>query len=194
MDSSLTGSLHLYIGPMYSGKTSKLISNYDEVDSFGIEQIVIDYDEKLNNGYKLDNLYNHDNKTVQCYKTTDIYNIYNIPNFSNIKIIHINEGQFFKDLYNTIIQLVEYYNKTVYIYALDGDFNRDKFGDILDLIRICDTVIKLNGKCKICNKPSLFSHRLNHSNQQIEFNDDKQPSYIPLCRKCYLKKILENPR
>jgi thymidine kinase len=41
-------------------------------------------------------------------------------------------------------------NKKVYVCGLDGDFERKKFGSILDLIPLCDKVRKLTSLCSIC--------------------------------------------
>ena len=51
--------------------------------------------------------------------------------------------QFFNDLYDFILE-VEKTNKIVIISGLDGDFQRKPFGQILDIIPLCNSVIKLN--------------------------------------------------
>jgi hypothetical protein len=62
---------------------------------------------------------------------------------ANSKVILINEGQFFPDLLNFVNELLKY-NKKIYICGLDGDFERKKFGQIIDLIPLCDKVEKLS--------------------------------------------------
>ena len=64
----------------------------------------------------------------------------------------INEGQFFENLYETVLNLVEKHNKQVYVCGLDGDFKRNKMGEILDLIPISDKVVKLKSRCSICGE------------------------------------------
>ena len=44
------------------------------------------------------------------------------------KVILINEGQFFEDLFDWVIMMVEIYKKDVYVCGLDGDFKRNEFG------------------------------------------------------------------
>ena len=81
--------------------------------------------------------------------------------------------------------MVENHNKIVYICGLDGDFKREKFGEILDLIPYCDKVTKLNSFCSKCRngKKGLFSCRVSKETEQVVIGSD---NYKPLCRKCYL--------
>jgi thymidine kinase len=98
----------------------------------------------------------------------------------------INEGQFFDDLYDCVIDMLKE-NKQVYIAGLDGDFERKKFGQILDLIPHCDEVTKLTSLCSICKngKPGIFSLRLSRETKQTVVGSD---NYIPVCRNCYNSK------
>ena len=58
----------------------------------------------------------------------------------------------------------------------------NKFGKLLDLIPLCDTVTKLSATCVRCNKPAIFSKRLSTEEQQIVIGSS---NYAPMCRKCY---------
>jgi thymidine kinase len=80
--------------------------------------------------------------------------------------------------------MVENHHKSVYICGLDGDFKRQKFGQILDLIPYCNRVEKLNSLCAICKngKPGIFSHRITQEKDQVVIGSD---NYQPLCRTCY---------
>ena len=100
----------------------------------------------------------------------------------NYDIILINEGQFFPDLYESVCKLVETHKKIVYVCGLDGDFKRNKFGKMLDLIPLCDNVTKLSATCVSCNKPAIFSKRLSTEEQQVIIGSS---NYSPMCRGCY---------
>jgi thymidine kinase len=188
-DAVISSKLYITIGPMYSGKTTQLILNYNLINkSLYNQQIVIDYDFNTSNdnsNIETVKLYSHDKKFVDCIKLHNFNDIYKL-NLTNIKIIHINEAQFYSNLKDIVLDLLENKNITIYIYALDGDFKRKKFGEILDLIPYCDSVYKLSGKCYYCNSVSIFSHRIVNSSEQILENNDNNPSYIPVCRYCYI--------
>jgi thymidine kinase len=72
---------------------------------------------------------------------------------------------------------------------LDGDFERKKFGTILDLIPLCDKVRKLTSLCSTCKDGTLaiFSMRLTKEKEQTVVGSD---NYIPVCRKCYTNNSL----
>jgi thymidine kinase len=122
---------------------------------------------------------------------TKIRDAWNSREFINSDVVLINEGQFFSDLNDAVLEMVDFYKKKVYICGLDGDFKREKFGSILDLIPYCDKIIKLQSLCSICKngKPAIFSHRLTREDSQILIGSD---IYIPLCRNCYLTETREN--
>jgi thymidine kinase len=105
---------------------------------------------------------------------------------SQYDTILINEGQFFSDLYENVLDYVEKFNKEVYVFGLDGDFLRNKFGDILDLIPYSNTVEKLSALCANCRNGTLgnFSYRLSKEMEQMVIGADD--IYKPLCRNCYI--------
>jgi thymidine kinase len=97
----------------------------------------------------------------------------------------INEGQFFKDLYDCVDIIVNEKKKKVYVCGLDGDYKRKKFGSILDIIPLCDDIVKLKGICKECFfKESIFTNRITGEKEQTLVSSN---NYNSLCRKCYNK-------
>ena len=74
--------------------------------------------------------------------------------------------------------------KKIYVGGLDGDFERKKFGQILDLIPLSDKVTKLTSLCSICKDgtPGIFSKRITTETEQTVVGSD---NYIPVCRTCY---------
>jgi len=83
--------------------------------------------------------------------------------------------------------------KIVLISGLDGDYKRNKFGEILDLIPHADNLIKLNALCAICNNgteaPFTWKYSEYQTDSIIDISVDK---YIPLCRKHYISESNKN--
>ena len=177
------GSLNIYIGPMYAGKTSKLIEIYEECLSNDEHVTVLTHSAEIR--YSIDKLSTHDQKKISCFKYNNMKTFVDIQKESikTTDVILIDESQFFGDLYEQVLPLVNVLHKRVYIFGLDGDFQRNKFGQILDLIPHCDTVHKLQSICAGCGEPAIFSHRTNNSSEQILVGSDT--IYQPLCRSCY---------
>jgi len=173
------GSLHVVLGPMFSGKTTRLIHIYHARKYIGKKIAVINYSEDKRYHTKM--LSTHDQVMIPCIQISQLAGFDCSPYDS----ILINEGQFFGDLYTHVLDYVEKYDKEVYIFGLDGDYLRNKFGSVLDLIPYSDSVEKLTALCSTCRDGTLahFSHRLTGELEQLVIGAD---NYNSLCRKCYL--------
>ena len=183
-------SLHLILGPMFSGKTSKLLEIYEQCVLSNISVIVINHSSDVR--YSDNMLSTHDKKMIPCIFANTLYELLNDNHIhkANVlasKVILINEGQFFIDLYDWTKEMVEGHNKKLQICGLDGDSNRQKFGQMLDLIPLCDKVIKLRSLCAICKNGTKapFTLRTIHSNEQVLIGSED--SYKPVCRRCYIQ-------
>jgi len=177
----MSGYLELIFGPMFSGKTTYLINKYNQCLQNNNTVAVINFaDDKRYNDTMLSS---HDKVMIPCIFTRTLSTIINTEEVTCSDIILINEGQFFDDLYESVVCLVEKLNKRVYICGLDGDFKRKKFGTILDLLPLSDKITKLAAKCDKCNGSAIFSHRITNERQQVVIGSN---NYVPLCRSCYL--------
>jgi len=192
------GYLEIILGGMYAGKTSRLVEIYNQCKFCNIPVVVINH--SIDNRYHEELLSTHDQVKIPCIKTDNLFDVW--ANFINLEedislvprvkdklkvatsnVILINEGQFFPDLEEFVKSLL-LNNKKVYVCGLDGDFERKKFGQILDLIPLCDKVTKLTSLCSICKNgtPGIFSKRITSEKKQTVVGSD---NYIPVCRKCY---------
>ena len=201
---SITGYLELILGPMFSGKTSRLVEIYKQCKFCNISVTVINH--TIDNRYDDELLSTHDKVKIPCIKTERLSDVW--TNSIDIEadlntsprvqdkfkvgksdVILINEGQFFEDLYEVVVEMLKR-DKKVYICGLDGDFERKRFGTILDLIPLCDKVTKLTSLCSLCKNgtPGIFSMRLTNETDQTVVGSD---NYIPVCRKCYSNKNIQ---
>lgn len=186
------GYLELIIGPMFSGKTSRILEIYKQCKFCNIHVAVINH--VMDNRYDDDELSTHDKIKIPCIKAKSLTKIWtNETNYENIvysnlrkaSVILINEGQLFEDLFDNVNDMINC-GKKVYVCGLDGDFKRNKFGSILDLIPLCDKVTKFTSICSLCKNgtPGIFSMRLTNEKEQIIIGSN---NYIPVCRECYNK-------
>lgn len=192
------GYLEIILGCMYAGKTSKIVEIYKQCKFCNISVTVINH--SIDNRYDEELLSTHDKIKIPCIKTDRLFDIWidnfdmehNVQHIPRIKeqfqiasssVILINEGQFFPDLEDFVKKLLEH-GKKVYVCGLDGDFERKKFGQILDLIPLCDKVTKLTSLCNLCKNgtPGIFSKRITSEKTQTVVGSD---NYIPVCRHCY---------
>jgi thymidine kinase len=170
--------LEIIVGPMFSGKTTHLVGLYEKYKEAGISVLVVNY--SADKRYHDSMLSTHDKIMIPCIFTEELTDV--IDKIADADAILINEGQFFPDLLDVVESLIDHSNKRIHICGLDGDFKRKKFGQIVDLIPLCDTITKLHAKCCNCNHPGIFSHRVTHETEQVVIGSS---NYLPLCRRCY---------
>jgi len=174
------GYLKIILGCMYAGKTSKLIHICKMMEFSNIPTMVINYEE--DNRYDTEKLSTHDNIMIPCTKTNKLLSL-KIP--ENIKVLIVNEGQFFPDLYEFVSNNLKI-GKNIYVCGLDGDFKMEKFGQMLDIIPLCNEVEKLSAICALCKngEKAFFTKRITKEKSQkvIGLNN-----HLPVCRSCHQK-------
>lgn len=174
------GRLDLILGSMFSGKTTRLIGLYNEFKNKNINVIAVNFADDTR--YHKTMLSTHDNVMIPCIQCHSLNEILHTADVKNSSVILINEGQFFQDIFEVSVKLVETLQKHVVICGLDGDFKRIKFGRLCDLIPFCDSIIKLHASCS-CGEKAIFSHRITNEVEQVVIGSS---NYIPLCRTCYI--------
>jgi thymidine kinase len=196
----MENSIDLIIGPMYSAKTTELIRRLTIYAELGLKVLYINscLDDRSDS---IKEVFSTHNPTLQ-FADLSIANIHSIKTqkLNNIlsnaclyDIIGIDEGQLFIDLKTFTLALVERYNKKVIIAGLNGDFKREPFGELLNMIPYCDNIIKLSPFCQSCAEkmPKIlrqapFTKRICSDLKTVVIIGGKT-SYIPVCRECYLK-------
>ena len=97
----------------------------------------------------------HDKVQLKCLSLKNLNDIKEDEEYKNSDVIFIEEGQFFKDLFDFVTHAADIDNKTVYVTGLDGDFKREMFGDICRLIPHAENITKLKALCAICKDGTL---------------------------------------
>jgi thymidine kinase len=176
--------INLYMGCMYSGKTSELIKECRKAQLIKKKVLTINY---IDDNRYLEGSYavSHNMDKVECIKVNKLADI-SLNYIKQIDCIFIDEAQFYPDLLEYVLLWGEKYKKNVYIFGLISDFKRKPFGQILDLIPYCDKVNKLDALCIKCNDgtEAFFSHRLTNEEEQSVIGAS---NYISVCRKHYFE-------
>ena len=177
----------LIYGPMFSGKTTKLIEIYKEMLAQKKNCIAINYE--LDTRYGKNKIISHDGLAIDSYSITNIDDFINNSAtkelISSADFIFINEAQFFESILENVLYLTNILKKNVVLCGLDLDYKRQKFGTMMDLLSKATNVFKMTGKCVKCNGTSCYSHRTVASYFQILIGTTE---YIPLCETCYIRE------
>jgi thymidine kinase len=179
------GYLKLILGPMFSGKSSKLIELIRKYKIINYKLLIIK--NAIDNRYSNDSkIISHNKDSEPCISISNLNNIFQDQILSNkyfeSKVIFIEEAQFFKDLHNFILSALKD-DKIIYVVGLNGDSNQLNFGEIHKLLPVCDDIELLKACCKICmdETPALFSKRIIQREEQVHVGGVDE--YIPVCRK-----------
>ncbi len=190
------GYLDVVIGPMYSGKTSYLLRDMNIFSIMGAKILYINHilDTRAD-VFSTHNSMIKDNINEDNLKTIKIENLYDLYDMcKDFLVIVIDEAQFFKNLKNFVLDMVEKEGKRVIVAGLSGDFKRQVFGEVLELIPYCDRITKLSAFCKICArdkkmKDAHFSYKFiddSNDNNTNNISVGGYEKYMPLCRECYI--------
>ena len=180
----MSGELNLVIGPMYSGKSTELLRIYNKFKR-NYKILVINHSSDTRYGSNSVNTHNKD--SIKSISTDELCTIDMGLKIIDNDIILLDEGQFFGDLYDFCKEIVEKHNKIVYVFGLSGDSCRKKFGQILDLIPICDNIKHLKSICNKCENVRNASFTLRTSNNLEQVSVGGNDEYMAVCRECWLK-------
>ena len=177
--------IELILGCMFAGKSEELLRRTSRYTAIGKKVLLINH---VNDTRTDESIKTHSNQKTNAIKINELMSLLETDLFKEAYVIGIDEGQFFTDLYS-FVSTAEKYNKIIIISGLDGDYNRKPIGEVLSIIPLCDSVIKLSAYDMIDKDGSsaIFTHRIGNDTQQILVGDSNK--YLALSRKNYL---LEN--
>ena len=178
--------LHLIAGPMFSGKSSRLIYYIRKYKTLDYSLCVVK--PTIDDRYDAFNVCSHNQEKETCnlLATDQLASIVDLPEYKESKVVLIEEAQFFTGLVDTVKRILDQDKKMVYISGLNGDCNRNVFGEIHLLLPLCSSVEFLNALCMKCKDgtPAIYSKRNNTDSTQIIVAGNDM--YESVCHNHYL--------
>nr|CAD1837724.1 unnamed protein product [Ananas comosus var. bracteatus] len=156
---SSAGEIHVIVGPMFAGKTTALLRRVQMT---------------------------HDGAKMPCWALAELSMFRDklgAEVYDKLDVIGIDEAQFFEDLYEFCCSAADHDGKIVIVAGLDGDYLRRKFGSVLDIIPLADTVTKLTACCQLCGRRAFFTLRKTKETQTELIGG--ADVYMPVCREHY---------
>jgi thymidine kinase len=197
-------SITLIIGSMYSGKSTTLLS-YEKKFTVAKKNFVCinhsfdtryrdevsgrsqrDQDPKIPNDESFGSIITHDNiksssKTIICQ---NLHSLNSILDLNELDAMIIDEIQFFER--NDCISFLEEWankGKIIICGGLSGNFKKEPFETVSNIISIADHIIHLKSICSVCGNDGIYSKRLSKNEDLIVVGSDD--IYQPRCRKCF---------
>lgn len=181
---ALSGRIDVIFGPMFAGKSSELLKRVEALENAGKKTTLVKSDRDTR--YSKNEIATHDGIARRCHAVNTLAELRSAvgESYESVDVIAIDEAQFFPDLLDFCTEASDHDNKQVLVAGLDGDFKRQRFGQVLDLIPVSDSVTKLTADCAYCGQPALFSLRIAaDQRQEVVGGADK---YAPVCRHHYV--------
>jgi len=189
------GKLTLILSSMYGGKSSALFRLLETL-GYATRCLYINHASDI----RSKQAFSTHNKTLDTYHLSnnlnaDMVKVSKLSELSDdfiskYQVVCIDEIQFFSDLNECVRRWVDILAIEIYAAGLNGDYKRNLFGQVHELLPFADEITVLRDTlCSICSekgirKPALFTKRINDtSGVQIEVGND---NYIPVCRFCFL--------
>lgn len=178
-------SLTLILGPMFAGKSSELLGTIRKYTAIGWPVLVLTH--SIDTRYSQEpQIVSHDSEKFPAIGISNLETVFDMETYRNAKLVIVEEAQFFTPLKTWILQMVEQDKKDVICVGLDGDAERKPFGELLELVPYCDSVVKKHAFCRRCATPTpaIFTYRKIQQLNQVHVGG--ADIYEPLCRKHYL--------
>jgi len=176
------GFLHIIFGPMFSGKSTKLINEINTLKMYKKNILIINSDKDIRVSHNF--IKTHNDIQYKAIKLNDLDETKVSIIIKKYDTVCIDEAQFFPNLIIFVKKLLEF-NIHIIVTGLNGDTNQNKFGHIIDLIPLANKIDKLSGICTLCNDgtPGDFSILKKNQEKKEQILVGGDDMYQCVCRK-----------
>jgi thymidine kinase len=174
------GKITLLLGPMFSGKSSILLSEIDKATIAKIPCCIVRPKTDTRE------FFTHSKWEFSDFDSYNVDDLKDVPS-DKYDVICVDEGQFFKSLYHSVDWASK--GKRVFISALNGDRYQGEWKVTQQMIPLVDEIIFLKAVCSRCGSyEASFSYKVNDTSaDQVDIGGSAE-SFIALCRACLLKE------
>lgn len=178
-----SGNLNLIIGPMFSGKSTILLTRYRRYQIAGKRCLLVKYAKDRRYDGSEEMLITHDQlsyKATSCHQLEDIKSL-----VKHYDVVCIDEIQFYPDA-SVFCEQWANEGKIVEVCGLNGDYRRQPFAQISLLIPLAEHISFVTAVCRDTAKEAPFTMRLsNESEQEVIGSTDK---YQAVSRERYFQE------
>lgn len=181
-------SIDLIVGPMFSGKTKELLHRIRLLEMNPANRVVCITHTDDERYSRRGEIVSHNGDSHPAIPLNVLVPFVSDERYRTATHIIIEESQFFPDLFPFATRAADAHQKQIICAGLDGDFKREPFGQVIDLVPHCDSIIKLRANCSKCSeaRTAIFTARMRgHGSDQVYIGGKEV--YRPFCRRHFIE-------
>jgi thymidine kinase len=183
------GKITVIVGPMYSGKTTELLS-FAEIYQLGKKKYQI-FKPLVDNRYKMEEIHSHSGmkeKAIPVSKSREA-----LASITDEKAVFFDEIQFFDKELAEVAKVLRHKGKDIICAGLDMSFKENPFETTALLLCLADEVIKKRAVCHECGEYNgVISYKYVDDDSEIDVGGFEK--YFAVCLDCYRKLTEGAPR
>jgi thymidine kinase len=174
----------LYTGPMFSSKTTRLLSRIDRCKYQ--KKTVVSFKPKKDNRYTVDDqIVTHNDLHMQCYTVEDGKAILETvsSSASTVDSVAIDEIFMIPGASDACIELFRK-GYDVYVSSIELSFSGQPFEEVLKIMPYCTQIIKCSAVCAVCQKDARYTYKKvdNEISGKDEIQVGGEEIYEPRCQ------------
>jgi len=180
------GKLTVISGPMFSGKTGKLVAMVEVFTHMGYKVLTLKpvIDQRYSSK---EEIHSHDHRTSNAViiDGESVEEVLDLIHSKHVNKVIIDEAQFFER--TKIIQIIQNLLKQgidVYAAGLMYDYKRQPFGAMPVLQGLADETLELFSVCQKCGAIARHSERTHGGKRTIDVGSADK--YIAVCERCHI--------
>lgn len=182
-------SIRVFQGPMWSGKTSALISAIRDAQIKVGDEHVIAVKHSRDDRYDATEIVSHNGVRCKAIAVPELKLLEHIIEYyPHITHIFVDEAQFFPDT-PEFCRRMRKMDRHITIAGLDLDFRREPFLPMLQTASVSNSSETLHAECADCGSSAPFTHlfKANSTPKDTNIIIGGADKYMPLCEACYDK-------
>ncbi len=152
----MRGDLKVFYGPMFAGKTSRMIEEVKKYDSFSAVK------PNLDDRYSEIDIVSHNGLKIPANSVPvdEVYDLVKGFDYDELSVVGFDEAQFFEEEVCDAVDYVLEKGVDVVVAGLDTDFRKEPFGSMPELKEMSDYFEKLYAECEVCGDDAGYTQRI----------------------------------
>lgn len=175
----------LYTGPMFSGKSSELITTAERHGHAEKKALMIKYSGDIRYGSG-EEVVSHSGRKYKATSASKLEEVEQMGELESFDVILIDEGQFFEDLATFCFKWA-CEGKKIFVAALHSDFKEKGWKSVNKLIPKVDDIQFFHAVCKECKKSASKSKAKDEKLIDVgkKENIGGIEKFTPVCSNCF---------